>query len=56
MGIYFRKSKKVADGTNVNVSTKGASVSKKAGPISLSSRGNVNVNLGKGLNFRKKLF
>ena len=56
MGFFFRKTKKVGKSTNVTVSKKGVSASKKVGPLSVSSRGNVSLRLGKGIGFRKKLF
>lgn len=56
MGLFFRKSRKLGKSTRLNISTTGASVSKKIGPLSISSRGNVSFRLGKGLGFRKKLF
>ncbi|GAA0189880.1 MULTISPECIES: DUF4236 domain-containing protein [Micrococcaceae] len=56
MGFTFRKRKKLGKSTTLNISKSGASVSKKAGPVSISSRGTVNIRLGKGLSFRKKLF
>ncbi|MGX9348180.1 DUF4236 domain-containing protein [Microbacterium sp. KNMS] len=56
MGWFFRKSKKVGKSTRVNVSGRGASVSKKVGPITISSRGNMSFRLGKGIGFRKKLW
>ena len=56
MGFSFRKTRKIGKNTRVTVSKRGASVSKKVGPLSISSRGNVSVRLGKGISFRKKLF
>lgn len=56
MGIYFRRSKSLGKSTRVNLTKTGASVSKKAGPLSINSRGRVTFRLGKGLSFRKKLF
>ena len=56
MGFFFRKSKRVGKNTNVTVSKRGVSVSRKAGPVRVSSRGNVSFRLGKGLGFRKKLW
>lgn len=56
MGLFFRKSKKVGKGARLNVSNKGVSASKKLGRISVSTRGNVSARIGKGINFRKKLF
>jgi hypothetical protein len=55
MGFTFSKRKKVARGTNLNLSKSGASVSKKAGPVTVSSRGRGSVRLGKGVSFRFKL-
>jgi hypothetical protein len=55
MGISFQRRKRVAKGTTVNVSKSGLSVSKKNGPVSISSRGRGSVRLGKGLSFRFKL-
>lgn len=56
MGLFFRKTKKIGKTTRATVSNKGLSLSKKAGPVSVSTRGNVSVRLGKGVGFRKKLF
>ncbi|GAA0189726.1 DUF4236 domain-containing protein [Glutamicibacter creatinolyticus] len=56
MGFVFRKRKKLGKGLTLNVYKSGPSVSKKAGPFTLSSRGNLSIRLGKGLGFRKKIF
>lgn len=56
MGFFFRKSKKVGKSMRVTASKRGVSVSKKAGPFSISTRGNASVKLGKGFGFRKKLW
>lgn len=56
MGLFFRKTKKAGKNTRVTLSNRGVSASKKAGPLSVSSRGNMSVRLGKGIGFRKKLF
>lgn len=56
MGLMWRKSKPLGKSARLNLSSSGASVSKRVGPVSVSSRGNVGVRLGKGLFFRKKLF
>jgi len=56
MGLFFRKSKRVGKTTRVNLSKSGASVSKKAGPVTVNSRGNVSFRVAKGVSFRKKLF
>ena len=54
MGMQFKKRKKIGKNTHLNIS--GASVSHKAGPVSMSSRGHVSIRLGKGISFRKKLW
>jgi hypothetical protein len=54
MGLVFRKRKQLGRNTALNVSKSGASVSKKAGPVSVSSRGRASVRLGKGISFRIK--
>lgn len=55
MGLTWNKRKRIGKGTNINLSKSGASVSKKAGPISVSSRGRGSVRLGKGVRFRFKI-
>lgn len=55
MGFVFRKTKSLGSGARLNVSKHGASVSKKAGPITLNSRGRARVRLGKGISFRFKI-
>lgn len=55
MGFIWQKRKALGKGAQLNVSKGGASVSKRVGPLSVSSRGNVGVRLGKGLGFRKKI-
>lgn len=54
-GFRFRKTKNLGDGTRVNYSKSGASVTKKVGPISVNSRGRVTLRIAKGLSFSKKL-
>lgn len=56
MGKLFRKTKSMGKTTRVNLSKSGMSVSKKAGPVTLNSRGNVTVRVAKGVSIRKKLF
>jgi hypothetical protein len=56
MGMQFKKRKKIGKNTHLNISKSGASVSHKAGPVSMSSRGHVSIRLGKGISFRKKLW
>lgn len=56
MGFFFSKRKKLGRNTTLSFSKRGVSVSRKAGPFSLSTRGNASVRLGKGAGFRKKLW
>lgn len=55
MGLIWRKTKRINPKTAVNLSKSGASVSRKAGPVTVSSRGRGSVRLGKGLSFRFKI-
>lgn len=55
MGILFQRRKRLTKDTNLNVSKTGASVSRKAGPMRISSRGRGSIRLGKGISFRFKL-
>lgn len=55
MGFVWNKRKRVGKRTTVNLSKSGASVSRKAGPITVGSRGRGSVRLGKGLSWRFKL-
>lgn len=55
MGISFRKRIKIGEGTYLNVSKKGVSVSKKVGNVTVNSRGKATVNLGHGLTYRKSI-
>lgn len=52
MGLIFRKTKKLGKNTRLNVSKSGVSVSRKAGPITLNSRGRITIRLGKGISWR----
>lgn len=52
MGFIFGRRKKVSKNTTANVSKRGVSVSKKAGPVSMNSRGQTSIRLGKGLRFK----
>lgn len=52
MGILFRRSKKLGKGVRLNVTGRGASVSARRGPISVSSKGHVTIRFGKGFSFR----
>lgn len=55
MGFVFRKRKSLGRNAWVNLSKSGASVSKRAGRVTVSSRGRGSVRLFKGLSFRFKL-
>lgn len=55
-GLRLRKSKNLGKGTRVNYSKSGASVTKKAGPISINSRGRVTLRIAKGISFSKKFW
>lgn len=52
MGLQFTKRKKVGKNTTMNISKRGVSASRKAGPVTVNSRGHVSVRLGKGLRWR----
>ena len=55
MGFVFSRRKRIAKGTNLNLSKSGASVSKKVGRVTVSSRGRGRIRIAKGLSFRFKL-
>ena len=52
MAISYRKRIKIGDGTFLNVSKSGISVSKKLGRVTINSRGTTSINLGNGLTYR----
>lgn len=52
MGFIFSRRKRVARATTANVSKTGVSASRKAGPVTVNSRGRVTIKLGKGLRFK----
>ena len=52
MGISYRKRIKVGDGTFLNISKSGVSVSQKVGKTTINSRGTRTVNLGNGITYR----
>ena len=52
MGISYRKRIKIGDGTFLNISKSGVSVSQKVGKITINSRGTRTVNLGNGITYR----
>lgn len=55
MGFIFRRRVSLGRATKVNVSKTGASVSKRAGRVTVNSRGRVSVRILPGLSWRFKL-
>ena len=55
MGFVFRSRKRIGKETFLNMSKSGASVSKRVGRVSLSSRGRGSIRLFKGLSYRFKI-
>lgn len=54
MSLQYRKSKSVGNGARLNVSQRGVSVSKRVGPLTASSRGNMSLRLAPGLSYRMR--
>lgn len=52
MGLVFGKRKRIGKHTTANVSKGGVSVSRKAGPLTVNSRGKASIRLGKGFRFK----
>lgn len=52
MGISYRKRIKVGDGTFLNISKSGVSISQKVGKTTINSRGTITINLGNGITYR----
>jgi hypothetical protein len=52
MGFVFRKRIKLGDDTAVNVSQRGASVSRRFGRLTVNSRGRASIRILPGLSFR----
>lgn len=52
MGISYRKRIKIGDGTYLNISKSGISVSQKVGRATINSRGTATINLGNGVTYR----
>ena len=52
MGLIFRKRQNIGNNTHVNYSKSGVSVTKKLGPLTINSRGQVRIRLAKGLSWR----
>lgn len=55
MGLTFRRRIATTRTTAVNLSKRGASVSKRVGRVTLNSRGTGRIRIAKGLSFRFKL-
>lgn len=51
MGLVFNRRKKIG-GTTLNMSKRGVSASRKAGPLRVNSRGKATLRLGKGISFK----
>ena len=52
MGLIFRKRVRVSRTAHLNVSRSGVSASKRAGRVTVNSRGRVSVRVLPGLSFR----
>ena len=52
MGISYRKRIKIGNGTFLNISKSGLSISQKVGKTTINSKGKMTVNLGNGLIYR----
>lgn len=55
MGLVFSRRKRLGRGLNLNLSKSGASVSKRVGRATVSSRGRGSVRLARGLSWRFKI-
>lgn len=54
MGLVFRKRVRTGRNSWLNVSKSGVSASRRSGPLSVNSRGQVRLRLGKGISWRLK--
>jgi hypothetical protein len=52
MGFIFGRRKSLGKGKTLNVSKSGASVSKRAGRVTLNSRGRGSIRIAKGIRFK----
>lgn len=52
MGFIFNRRKSLGNGKTLNVSKSGVSVSKKAGRVTVNSRGKASVRIAKGIRFK----
>lgn len=55
MSFSWRTSRKLGKGLTLNMSKGGPSLSKRLGPLTVSSRGRVSLRILKGLSYRRKL-
>lgn len=56
MGFTFRKSRRLGRASRLNLSGTGASVSRRHGPVTVSSRGRGSVRILPGVSFRFRLW
>lgn len=52
MGLQYRRRKRLTGTSWLNVSRRGLSVSKRAGRVTLNSRGGGSIRIARGLSFR----
>lgn len=52
MGLFLRKSFRGPGGSRVHVSNRGVSVSKRFGPVTITSRGRISIRILPGLSLR----
>lgn len=55
MGLSYRRSVRVGRRSRANVSARGVSLSRRAGPVSVSTRGRGSLRLGRGFRWLFKL-
>lgn len=55
MGLTFRRSLNLRKLAKINLSKRGASISKRVGRVTVNSRGRGSIRLGKGISWRFKL-
>lgn len=55
MGLVWRRRKRLGRNTYLNLSKSGPSLSRRIGPLSVSSRRRGSLRLGRGLSWRFKL-
>ncbi len=52
MGFSYRKRIKIGDGTFLNISKTGISVSQKLGKVTINSRGTATISIGNGITYK----